>query len=152
MYLSKSSQYLPDKGIFVKDPKTDSSVRTVAIPKIVLEILERYKKWYNKQKEKCGNLWIDSNKLFVQWNGKAMHPDTITDWFRKFIKKNDLPPITFHGLRHSNATLLISKNVDIAVVASRLGHAQITTTLNFYVHPVKSHNKKAGDILEKMLV
>ena len=60
--------------------------------------------------------------------------------------------ITFHGLRHTNATLLISKNVDVAVVASRLGHAQITTTLNFYVHPVEAHNKEAGNVLEKMLV
>ena len=81
-----------------------------------------------------------------------MHPDTITDWFRKFIERKNLPPITFHGLRHTNATLMISQNIDVAVVASRLGHAQITTTLNFYVHPVQSHNKEAGNILEEILV
>ncbi len=83
---------------------------------------------------------------------KYSPPDTVTDWFRSFIEKNNLPKITFHGLRHTNATLLISKNVDVAVVASRLGHAQITTTLNFYVHPVEAHNKEAGNVLEKMLV
>lgn len=150
--ISKANQYLASKGIFEKDPKTDSSVRIVAIPKVVVELLEKYKVWYNKQKAKCGDLWIDSNKLFVQWNGKPMHPDTITDWFGKFIKRKKLPPITFHGLRHTNATLLVSKNVDIAIVASRLGHAQITTTLNFYVKPVKAHNKLAGDVLEELLV
>ena len=47
---------------------------------------------------------------------------------------------------------MISQNIDVAVVASRLGHAQITTTLNFYVHPVQSHNKEAGNILEEILV
>ena len=107
---------------------------------------------YEQEKENCGNLWVNSNRLFVTWNGKPMHPDTVTDWFRSFIEKNNLPKITFHGLRHTNATLLISKNVDVAVVASRLGHAQITTTLNFYVHPVEAHNKEAGNVLEKMLV
>ena len=81
-----------------------------------------------------------------------MHPDTITDWFRKFIERKNLPLITFHGLRHTNATLMLSKNIDLAVVASRLGHAQITTTLNFYVHPIQSHNKEAGNILEEILV
>lgn len=150
--IDKSSQYLPDKGIFIKSPKTESSVRSVGIPQVVIDILKKYKTWYNAQKKKCGDLWIESNRLFVQWNGKPMHPDTITDWFRRFIERKNLPPITFHGLRHTNATLMISQNVDVAVVASRLGHAQITTTLNFYVHPVQSHNKDAGNILEEILV
>mgnify|MGYP000634661137 CR=1 FL=1 len=150
--INKASQYLPDKGIFIKSPKTESSIRSVGIPQVVIDILKKYKTWYNQQKNQCGDLWIDSNRLFVQWNGKPMHPDTITDWFRKFIERKNLPPITFHGLRHTNATLMISQNIDVAVVASRLGHAQITTTLNFYVHPVQSHNKEAGNILEEILV
>lgn len=150
--INKASQYLPDKGIFIKSPKTESSIRSVGIPQVVIDILKKYKTWYNQQKTQCGDLWIDSNRLFVQWNGKPMHPDTITDWFRKFIERKNLPPITFHGLRHTNATLMISQNIDVAVVASRLGHAQITTTLNFYVHPVQSHNKEAGNILEEILV
>ena len=115
-------------------------------------MLKKYKTWYEEEKAKCGDIWKNSNRLFVKWDGSPMHPDTITDWFRSFIKRNDLAPITFHGLRHTNATLLISKNVDLAIVSSRLGHAQITTTLNFYVHPVQSHNKEAGNVLEKMLI
>lgn len=114
-------------------------------------MLNKYKAWYDQEKEKCGNLWVNSNRLFVTWNGKPMHPDTVTDWFRSFIEKNNLPKITFHGLRHTNATLLVSQNVDVAVIASRLGHAQITTTLNFYVHPVEANNKEAGNVLEKVL-
>lgn len=152
VHITKASQYTSDKGIFVKDPKTHSSIRKVGIPDIVINMLYKYKTWYDAEKEKCGDLWNNSNRLFVTWNGNPMHPDTVTDWFRSFIEKNNLPKITFHGLRHTNATLLISKNVDVAVVASRLGHAQITTTLNFYVHPVEAHNKEAGNVLEKMLV
>lgn len=53
---------------------------------------------------------------------------------------------------HPNATLLISQNIKIAVVATQLGHAQITTTLNFYVHPVVSHNKVAENVLENLLI
>lgn len=140
------------KVFFTKDPKTESSVRDVAIPSFVLSLLEEYKLWYEEQKLFYGELWTNSNRLFVQADGKPMHPNTISKWFVKFVEKIGLPVINFHGLRHTNATLLISQNIDIAVVAARLGHAQITTTLNFYVHPVISHNKVAGNVLENLLI
>ena len=47
---------------------------------------------------------------------------------------------------------MISQNIDVAVVASRLGHAQISTTLDFYVHPVISHNKVVGNVLQNLLL
>lgn len=150
--INKSSQYLSQKGVFTKDPKTESSVREVAIPTFVISLLEEYKLWYEEQKSLYGELWTNSNRLFVQADGKPMHPDTISKWFVKFVGNIGLPVINFHGLRHTNATLLISQNIDIAVVAARLGHVQITTTLNFYVHPVISHNKVAGNVLQNLLL
>ena len=63
-----------------------------------------------------------------------------------------LPVINFHGLRHTNASLLVAQNIDIAVISARLGHAQISTTLDFYVHPLLSHNRKAGYALENLLL
>lgn len=150
--INRSSQYLADKGVFTKTPKTESSIREVAIPDFVISLLEEYKLWYEEQKSLYGELWTNSNRLFVQADGKPMHPDTISKWFVKFVGNIGLPVINFHGLRHTNVTLLISQNIDIAVVAARLGHAQITTTLNFYVHPVISHNKVAGNVLQNLLL
>lgn len=150
--INKASQYLPEKGIYTKEPKTSSSYRNVSIPDSVVEMLEEYKLWYDNQKGLCGEFWHNSDRLFVQDNGKPMHPDTVSKWFGKFIKRIGLPVINFHGIRHTNATLLISQNVDVAVVAARLGHAQISTTFNFYVHPLASHNKSAGIILQNLLV
>ena len=150
--INRSSQYLSDKGIFTKTPKTESSIREVAIPEFVISLLEEYKLWYEEQKSLYGELWNNSNRLFVQADGKPMNPSTISKWFVKFIGQIGLPVINFHGLRHTNATLLIAQNVDVAVVAARLGHAQITTTLNFYVHPIIAHNKKASYVLENLLL
>ena len=150
--INKASQYLPEKGVYTKEPKTSSSYRNVSIPDSVIEMLQEYKKWYDSQKELCGEFWNDSGRLFVQDNGKPMHPDTVSKWFGKFIRKIGLPVINFHGIRHTNATLLISQNVDVAVVAARLGHAQISTTFNFYVHPLASHNRSAGLVLQNLLV
>lgn len=150
--INKSSQYLSDKGVFTKTPKTESSIRDVAIPDFVVSLLEEYRLWYEMQKSIYGELWTNSDRLFVQSDGKPMHPSTISKWFVKFVKEIGLPVINFHGLRHTNATLLISQNIDVAVVAARLGHAQITTTFNFYVHPIISHNKSAGNVLQNLLI
>ena len=150
--INKSSQYLSEKGVFTKAPKTESSIRDVAIPDFIVSLLEEYKLWYDEQKSIVGDFWHESNRLFVQDDGKPIHPSTISKWFEQFVKKIGLPVINFHGLRHTNATLLISQQVDVATVSARLGHAQITTTYNFYVHPLKSHDRTAGNVLENLLI
>ena len=150
--INRSSQYLADMGVFTKVPKTESSIREIAIPEFIISLLEEYNLWYEEQKSIYGELWTNSDRLFVQADGKPMHPSTISKWFVKYVGQIGLPVINFHGLRHTNASLLVAQNVDIAVVSARLGHAQISTTLDFYVHPLLSHNRKAGYALENLLL
>ena len=150
--INRSSQYLSDMGVFTKVPKTESSIREIAIPEFIIFLLEEYKLWYEEQKSIYGELWTNSDKLFVQADGKPMHPSTISKWFVKYVGQIGLPVINFHGLRHTNASLLVAQNIDIAVISARLGHAQISTTLDFYVHPLLSHNRKAGYALENLLL
>lgn len=150
--INRSSQYLADMGVFTKVPKTESSIREIAIPEFIVSLLEEYKLWYEEQKLIYGELWTNSDRLFVQADGKPMHPSTISKWFVKYVGQIGLPVINFHGLRHTNASLLVAQNIDIAVISARLGHAQISTTLDFYVHPLLSHNRKAGYALENLLL
>lgn len=150
--INRSSQYLADMGVFTKVPKTESSIREIAIPEFIISLLEEYKLWYEDQKSFYGELWTNSDRLFVQADGKPMHPSTISKWFVKYVGQIGLPVINFHGLRHTNASLLVAQNIDIAVISARLGHAQISTTLDFYVHPLLSHNRKAGYALENLLL
>ena len=150
--INRSSQYLSNMGVFTKVPKTESSIREIAIPEFIISLLEEYKLWYEEQKSIYGELWTNSDRLFVQVDGKPMHPSTISKWFVKYVGQIGLPVINFHGLRHTNASLLVAQNIDIAVISARLGHAQISTTLDFYVHPLLSHNRKAGYALETLLL
>ena len=150
--INRSSQYLSDMGVFTKTPKTESSIREIAIPEFIISLLEEYKLWYEEQKSIYDELWANSDRLFVQSDGKPMHPSTISKWFVKYVAQIGLPVINFHGLRHTNASLLVAQNIDIAVISARLGHAQISTTLDFYVHPLLSHNRKAGYALENLLL
>jgi integrase len=77
-----------------------------------------------------------------------MHPDTVTSWFPKFLKRHGLPHLNFHGLRHTGATLLINQGIPLKNVSGRLGHADISTTGNIYSHYLKSADKAIADKLE----
>ena len=89
--------------------------------------------------------------MFTQWNGKPISPDTVTDWFGKFIKRSNLPHVTLHSLRHTNATLMIAEGTDVCTVSKRLGHANTATTLNIYTHALKTKDREAADKLDNVL-
>lgn len=149
--ISKTSLYLTDRGVFDDSTKTESSKRVIKIPGAALEILKEHKIQQAKEYFKLGDLWVKSNKVFTQWNGKPIHPDTITGWFSRFIKKNNLPPIHLHSLRHTNATLLIASGADLRTVSKRLGHSNMTTTSNIYTHAIKSADERAAELLNDIL-
>ena len=84
-------------------------------------------------------------------NNSAIHPDTITSWFHDFVLKHDLPYISVHSLRHTNATLQIAGDVPITTVANRLGHANTNTTGKVYAHAIRSVDKAVAETLENLL-
>ena len=69
----------------------------------------------------------------------------------KFLEEKNLPHITFHGLQHTHATLLISQVLDVRTVSNRLGHAQTSTTLNIYAHSFAKMDREASDKLDNLL-
>jgi integrase len=130
--IRQAGQYLPGVGSFDKTTKTKSSQRLVSLPALVVNLLKEYKTWQDAEKLALDNIWEEHNRVFTQQNGKPMFHSTPSHWFKKFIKRNNLSEITFHQLRHTNATLLIDQGVDVRTVANRLGHAQTSTTINIY--------------------
>ncbi len=66
-------------------------------------------------------------------------------------KKNPLPLITLHGLRHTSATLLISEGVDPKTVQTRLGHSEISTTMDIYSHALRKQDESAEEKLDQAL-
>ena len=149
--VSRTNQVIKGKGIITKSPKNDSSARSLTLPKRTIEILKRYKKWQNEQRLLLGNLWNDSDWIFTTWNGTSMYPTTPSKWFREFLKRNKLPHIPFHGLRHTSATLLIAQGAPLKNISSRLGHADIRTTGNIYGHALQSVDRKLADTMDVIL-
>ncbi len=147
----RSSQYLGKGQMFTKEPKTKAGIREITLSHNTLRILQDYRLWQNRERLKLGEAWEDTDRLFTQWNGKPIHPDTVTGWFAKFIQRNGFPHVTLHSLRHTNATLLIAEGTDVCTVSKRLGHANTATTLNIYTHALRSKDEEAARKLDEVL-
>lgn len=161
--------------VYVKEPKTKKSVRTITMPSESMNLL---KEWKRQQQIIClqlGSYWqgkrgdeYDENFVFIQIdNGSMMHLDTPGQKFKKLITRYNeiikdqiredsateddlLPVIRLHDLRHTSATLLIGNGVDIQTVAHRLGHSRVSITLDRYSHPLPENDIKAAAELEKI--
>ena len=110
--------------------KNASSIRTISIPDSLVSLLQSYK----------------SDTEFVL----NMDYDSLTAWFREWLKRNGLEHIKFHDLRHTHATLLLSEGIDIKTIQKRLGHADIHTTLNTYTHAIQELDIKASKVFDNI--
>lgn len=154
--VERASQYLPGKGTFTKDPKNEESIRILALPQNVIDLLKQYRTELAAQKLKLGNhenggLWKGSNRLFVTWDDRPGCPTWPGKWLTMFLKKNKLPHCSFHSLRHLNATMSIKAGVLLKNVSARLGHTDIRTTVNIYTEALKSVDREAAEKLGKLL-
>ncbi len=81
-----------------------------------------------------------------------MHPETPSQTFRKFLKKNNLRHIKLHELRHCYATILLNNSVDLKTISSMLGHNDINITYSTYSHSLNQSKMKAAETIEKVLI
>ena len=145
----KRSIYKPkSKKSVEKEPKSHSSIRTIAIPNCLCETLKEYKK---SQEEYSLSLatWQNLEYVFTDKNGNVMNPQTPTKQFSKFLDRHNIRHLKFHCLRHTSATLLLSNGCDIKTISARLGHSSIETT-NIYVHMLKSVDKEAAITFDRI--
>lgn len=152
LHIERASQYNSTTGIITKDPKTEDSKRIISISDSLVDMLKDYKKYMDLYILEHSDKWQGNNRLFTTNDGQAMHTYTVSKWFPKFITKYKLKKITFHGLRRTSATLLVSMNVDFKAVGARLGHSDTSMLHKIYAHALKSSDKVASDKLEEKLL
>lgn len=116
--------------LLIDTPKTKNSIREIPMDRDLLKMLKPVKK-------------IVNNQYFVLTNdAKPTEPRTYRSYYQKFMQGLNMPILKFHGLRHSFATRCIESKCDYKTVSVLLGHSNISTTLNLYVHPNMEQKKK----------
>ena len=160
--IKRTVQFIPAEGIVFTSPKTKRSRRCIRIGADCLELLKEYRQHQIQERLRIGSKWarkvtiengkvVDNDMLFTRWNGEPLDPETVSTWFPRFLEEHGLPAVHFHSLRHTNASLLIAAHVPITTVSGRLGHAQTSTTLNFYASAIQSADAAAADALEGVI-
>ena len=148
IHICNNVLYTPDRGIYQDTPKTESSIRWIALPQETMDLLEEWKTYQEADAKKKGAFYQNKEELlFTQENGSPMCPDSVTTYLRRFSEKNNLPHINPHKFRHTMASMLIYKHVDPVSVSKRLGHSQVSTTTDIYAHVIEEADQQNADLL-----
>ena len=134
--------YVTDGGkrrtkVVIGQPKTDSARREIPISRELAAVLKPLSSMVNDED-------------YVLSNGsKPLEPRLYRRYYQNLMQELGLPPMKFHGLRHTFATRCVESRCDYKTVSSILGHANIGTTLNLYVHPDMAQKRKCIDRMMK---
>ena len=126
--------------LVINTPKTKNSCREIPMNKELLGMLKPLKKVVND------DYYILTN------DERPIEPRTYRNYYKRLMEKLDIPKLKYHGLRHSFATRCIEVGCDYKTVSVLLGHSNISTTLNLYVHPNMEQKKRCIDKVSKSLV
>jgi len=146
--IKQQRQYVSGSGTLIKSPKTDSGNRRVSISDNVADLLKAFQHEQRRNRFKLGSAWQDSPYFFAHEDGRAMFPYRPYQWFKKFLARHNMPAITFHALRHTNASIMISEGVDTVTISGRLGHSDKNVTLNTYSHVISAKEKQAANKMD----
>ncbi|MCR5021148.1 tyrosine-type recombinase/integrase [Ruminococcus sp.] len=151
IHIERTSNYTKARGIYTDTPKTESSVRYIKVPMLVIDVLKEYKDWQDSESERLGSKWVNTNRLFTKWNGAPMNLQTPYGWLQEFCEEHDFPFYGIHQFRHLHTSLLIGAGIDPTTVSGVLGHAQVSTTLNLYSHMFRENQVRACDAVANAL-
>lgn len=144
------NKVITEEGALTKAPKSAAGIRDITLGRQVLAELKHLHAQYNRNKLAMGAKFKDSGLVFSQADGGAYRPESLTRMWSRFLEKHQLKHIRFHDLRHSCATALLEAGVDPKTVQNRLGHSDITMTLNIYAHCTQNMDRNAAQKLDDL--
>jgi len=131
--------------------KNDASNATLPISDKVVSRLERWREQQQEYKALQPNDYVDTGYICTKPNGELLLPNYVSQHFTLLLKRNNMPHIRFHDLRHSSASFLRSLGFDMKVIQTWLRHKDIQTTMNIYTHLDMEAKENVADILNSKL-
>lgn len=135
-------------SLVLKSPKTESSIRTVFLPKAVALTLRKTKESQDALKLLIGNEYADYSLVIAHKDGRPYEKRQIAAMLRRLIDEHDLTPVVFHSLRHCSASLKLQiSSGNIKAVQGDIGHAQSRMVTDLYAH---THNDERQRLAQKV--
>ena len=140
------------KGVVEKDTKTHAE-RRLSLDETTVAVLAEHRRTVAEFVERCGGeLEADTFVFSHEPDASApWRPDYVSLAFNRLRKTCDLPGVRLHDLRHFNASALLTEGTDFRTVSGRLGHADVSTTLDIYAHFVRHADEKAAGTIGTVL-
>lgn len=135
-------------AITLKEPKTDRSRRTIALPARLVTELRRHRKEQAEMRLKLGLGKSENDLAFPTFDGRMRSPRPFPKEFARVADAAGVGHVTFHGLRHTHITHLLRSGVPVHVVSARAGHANPAVTLNIYAHLMPGQQEGAAAVVD----
>ena len=129
-------------------PKSKAGLREIDIDKATISLLKQYKK---RQQVQSWQLGRSEGIVFTPFTTKYAYACLLRKRLQGHFKSAGVPDISFHGFRHTHATIMLYAGIEAKDLQYRLGHSNISMTLNTYVHATKEGAKKAVSIFESAI-
>ena len=130
------------RAVVVEKPtKTQNSNRTLRVPQEVIREVEKRKLLIDYQKQKFKDEYTDHDYICCQVNGMPRSMTSFNNAVIKLCKRNGLPRISVHSLRHMYATILLEQEVPLAKISALLGHSSVNTTFEYYCDVMDERDK-----------
>ena len=136
------------RQLIERDPKTLKSFRTLRVPDVILEELNKRKNKIDIYKEKNKDIFIDNDYISCRTNGLPHSISAMNIALTRICVRSGLPQISVHSLRHMFATILLEQGVSLIKISGLLGHTSINTTFEFYCD-VMDENEKIVDFMNQ---
>ena len=148
VFIKEQRQQVRQYGEIIKDPKTESGTRLISVSPLIMDILRKLRVHQFENRLKLGTAWIDNDYVFKHSDGKPIYALRPNQWLTALLKKHNLPKVTVHGLRHTNASIMRDRGFDAVALSGRLGHADPNVTNAVYLHEMKEKKKVAANIMQ----
>lgn len=166
-------QFARDKVL--RSPKSENSRRWLHLGSVMLGVLKRWEPLQQRYFREIATQWAPDAPIVNSCTGGRLDPNNYSRWFREWCvangfgewsgeeetyydaagrkrhRKKGYVGLTSHMLRHTQATLLIGESTDLKTVQARLGHSNISTTMNIYAHAIKAKDQAAAAVFESLL-
>jgi integrase len=139
-------------GVRFGAPKTRYGKRSITLGVKTIEILRKHYDNQRMEQGRSGEAWQDNGLIFTTSNGTPIHPRNVLRDFRKLLRKAELPPIRFHDLRHTAASILLNQGIPVIVVSRRLGHARASITLDIYGHLIPTMQNEVAEMIDELVM
>jgi len=134
------------------EPKSARSRRTIPLPSTAADGLRRQRDRQDAAREAVGSAWQDRDGLvFTDAAGRPLLGPRVSYAFQRARAAVGLPPVRFHDLRHSAATLMLAEGVPLAVISQWLGHSSIGITASHYAAVVPTLQRDAAAAMDRAL-